>query len=245
MTLNDISCCPTEIIKDLITHSNLRKGSKILEIGSDNGTITNLLTNKGFIITCNESNKELIDIAKSNISDLNISYVEGNFEEQIFGKRKYDLVLANESFESIPQPIGYIKCHEVLKDEGHLAIIWNISLINNSEINKELPKIFNKYSEIVDYVDYKECKERIDKLSNDLYKTGIFTKPRIYQKAWSKEYTIEEYLDLINTNIKFDEVVKTKTYNDIKDLNLINNGRIKQDYLTVLFISKRRLLYIN
>jgi len=227
MTLNDISCCPAEIIKDLITHSNLRKGSKILEIGSDNGTITNLLTNKGFSITCNESNKELIDIAKSNISDLNVSYVEGNFEEQVFGKRKYDLVLANETFESIPQPIGYIKCHEVLKDEGHFAIIENICLSN-------------EFESIADFVSETECKDRMDKISNALYSTGIFSKPRVYKKAWSKEYTVDEYFAFLLT---FDSFMSkdTETKKGIyEELSSKYKGKIRVDYLTILYISKKR-----
>src|SRR5260221_7194441 len=117
-------CYPDELFSALIDATDLHKGAKLLEIGPGTGQATKSLAKKGFDITAIELGVALAEVAKYELRDhKKVKIITGAFEEITLPATSFDLVFAATSFHWIEPSLKYFKTHEVLKSNGHLAII--------------------------------------------------------------------------------------------------------------------------
>jgi ubiquinone/menaquinone biosynthesis C-methylase UbiE len=115
---------PDDLFSALIDVTGLHRNSKLLEIGPGTGQATRSLAEKGFEITAIELGAALAEVARHELRDhKNVRVITGAFEEAILPEASFDLVFAATSFHWIDPSIKFSKTHQVLKPDGHLAII--------------------------------------------------------------------------------------------------------------------------
>ena len=143
-------CYPEELFSALIDATALDKSAKLLEIGPGTGQATKSLAKKGFDITAIELGVALAEVAKYELRDYNnVQIITGAFEEMTRPGTSFDLVFAATSFHWIDPSLKYLKTHEVLKSNGHLAII------HTNHISDERGDTFFKVSQpIYDRYDF-------------------------------------------------------------------------------------------
>lgn len=234
---------PQEIIDSLISVTEITEGSDLLEIGCGSGKATEQLTGNGFKILGIDPGEDLVRIGNERFKNENINFIKGRFEEHDFGQKKFDVVYAAQSFHWVPQPIGYKKCADVLKDNGYLALFWNMYVHNDNDTDKELLEISKRYGGIADFVTKTECESRINSIVSQIVDSKLFEEPTVIRKLWQQDYTSDELYGFALTGNRFmqnSDEDKQKAYNDIVALAEKNGGIIERPYLCALYIAKKK-----
>lgn len=173
----------------------------------------------------------------------NINFECGRFEELEPVDEKYDVIFAAQSFHWVPQPIGYQKCADMLKDNGYLALLWNMYLVNDNDVDNDLLKLSNKYGGFADFVNEEQCKTRISSIVNAIESNGLFESPQVYKHLWKQEYTAEEYYGFVLTGNRFLQLpdeVKDTARKEIEEHANKFGGKIVRPYLCVLYLARKK-----
>lgn len=222
---------PQEIIDLLISVTEITKGSDLLEIGCGSGKATEQLTGNGFNILGIDPGEDLVRIGNKRFKNKNVKFVKGRFEEYDFEQKKFDVVYAAQSFHWVPQPVGYQKCADVLKENGYLALFWNMYVLNDNDTDKELLEISKRHGGIADFVTEAECESRINSIVSQIVDSNLFEKPTVIRKLWQQKYTADEFYGFALTGNRFMQnsgVDKQKAYNEIVALAEKNSGIIER-----------------
>ena len=234
---------PEEIIDSLISVTGITEGSDLLEIGCGSGKATEQLTGNSFNIFGIDPGEDLVRIGNERFKNENVNFVKGRFEEYDFGQKKFDVIYAAQSFHWVPQPIGYQKCADILKDNGYIALFWNMYVLSDNDADRELLEISKRYSGIADFVTETECENRITAIVSQIVNSELFEKPTVIRKLWKKNYMADEFYGFALTGNRFmqnSDKDKQKAYCDIVALAEKNGSIIERPYLCVLYIAKKK-----
>ncbi len=234
---------PKEIIDSLMSVTGIIEGSDLLEIGCGSGKATEQLIGNGYNILGIDPGEDLVRIGNERFKNENVQFVKGRFEEFDFEEKKFDVIYAAQSFHWVPQPIGYKKCADVLKDDGYIALFWNMYVLSDNDADEELFEISKQYGGIADFVSESECENRIDCIVSQIVDSNLFEKPTVIRKRWKQNYTADDFYGFALTGNRFmqnSDEDKKKAYNDIVALAEKNGGIIERPYLCVLYIAKKK-----
>lgn len=235
---------PREIIKKIVSSTHVNPHSKLLEIGAGSGKATALFEPYGLDILCIEPGENLVRNGRIKFSEFeNIKFEVGRFEEIDLPERQYDVIFSAQAFHWIPQPIGYEKCAYTLKDNGYLALFWNMYITYDNELDHELLELSNKYGGFSDFLSSEGCEKRIDSIVAGIENSGYFNTPEVHRVLWNHVYTAEEYFGFVNTGNSFvqkSEEEKANAFNDIKKLAEKHGGSIHRPYLCVLYLASMK-----
>lgn len=235
---------PMEIVNKIITTTNINKFSRLLEIGAGSGKATELFAPNNFNIFCVEPGENLVRNGRIKFSKFdNIKFEVGRFEELDLSPKQYDVIFSAQAFHWIPQPIGYEKCVYSLKDNGYLALFWNMYITYDNDLDNELIDISNKYGGFADFLSVDGCEKRIASITSGIENSGYFNTPEVHRVLWNQVYSAEEYFGFIQTGNSFvqkSEEEKTNAYCDIKKLADKHGGLINRPYLCVLYLSSKK-----
>lgn len=152
---------PDQLIRDVIDNTGISPGDKLLEIGAGTGKATLPFAQKGFHIHCVEPGQNLAGILIQKCSCFSSVSVDiESFEQWTPPKdNKFDLIFCAQAFNWIDPDVRYKKCHQLLKDNGCLALFWYggandswESDIMASGLFQE-PQIFSYHSEFTSDVE--------------------------------------------------------------------------------------------
>jgi cyclopropane fatty-acyl-phospholipid synthase-like methyltransferase len=232
---------PEDIINRIISEANLTVGSKLLEIGSGSGKATYQFADYGFEIFCVDPGADLIQRAAKRFQGKNISFAVSRFEDYAAPPEYFDTIISAQAFHWIPKPEGFGMCAATLKSGGYLFPFWNIEIIYDSDLDKELLATIDKHKAYTSTQSKADHRKRMETISSEIADSGFFTKPEIVLSHWEKTYTADDYFGFALTgNIFVQQSDETKQafYNDLKDLEAKYNG-IKRHYTCELYIAKK------
>jgi SAM-dependent methyltransferase len=138
-------------IQDIIKKANLSPKDRLLEIGPGTGKATVQFAKEGFRVHGVESGEDMAAILKEKcLVYPKVSVDITPFEDwHCPDGVRYDLIFSAQSFHWIDKNIKYRKCHELLKDNGHLVLFWynpcDDKLPATKEIEEKINKIIEKY----------------------------------------------------------------------------------------------------
>ncbi len=234
---------PTEIV-DIIASSMESSASKVLEIGCGTGQITRPLAEQGYSITALEPGDELSILARRKLKAYpNVDVVEASFETWPGQKASFDLVLSAQAFHWIEPDYGCKKAAAVLKPGGAIALVWNLTVPQDTPLHQAIRPIYKAYfpksptdARNIALVDKAEnCK-------NALSRCDGFADMRVYRHRWDKVYTGENYLKLLHTystHRTLPEPSKSAFFKAITHEIEQAGGFVHQQYETLLLIASR------
>ena len=235
---------PIEIVNNIITRTSINYDSKLLEIGAGSGKATELFAPFKFNIYCIEPGENLVKNGKIKFSEFsNITFEVARFEELDLLPNQYDVIFSAQAFHWVPQPLGYEKCAYTLKDNGYLALFWNMYITYDNELDTELVEISKKYGGFADFLSSDGCEKRICSIAKGIEDSGYFNTPNIQRVFWNQVYTADEYFGFVQTGNSFvqkSDEEKLKAYNDIKNLAKGHGGVINRPYLCVLYLASKK-----
>ena len=234
---------PKEIVDSLISVTGISEGANLLEIGSGSGKATELFVDKGYQILAVDPGQDLVKRGNERFGGKGVSFEVGRFEEFDLKEQYYDVIYAAQSFHWVPQPVGYEKCAYALKDNGYIALFWNMYILYDNELDKEILELSNRYGGMADFLEEEDCEKRIGTIVKGIEDSNLFESPIVVRQLWKQTYTADEYYGFALTGNRFmakSDEEKARAYKDIVDLAEKHGGVIERPYLCVLYVAKKK-----
>ena len=168
-------------------------GVQTIELAKlSNGRIIALDNHQAFLdkLIRNAKEEELLD----NIVPTNISMLDMDFEEN-----KFDIIWSEGALYFMGFQNGLRRCHQLLKNDGFLAVTEIVYLVNNPPA--PLIQYFEK-----EYPDIKPVKDKIDLIENERF--HLITNFTLPESSWLDCFYLpmEEELTRLNKKYKSNKI---------------------------------------
>lgn len=232
---------PNELVEELIDLSQLKTTDKILEIGCGTGQITIDFIKRGYEIIAIEKGEFLSRIAKKNIKQYGIGKIINSKFEEWITTEKFKLMISAQAFHWIDKKKGIDKTINLLNDNGSIGLIWNVDKSQKTDFWKQTGEIYDRY------LPKKKGQRSMEETINENWdyicnrKDLVDFEKRDYQ--WSKLYSKEEYLGLLNTfspHMSMEEDEREKFFTEIESIISTMNNQVLKHYKTVLLFATKK-----
>lgn len=237
---------PEQLIKDIISKTQLTSNARLLEIGAGTGKATVQFAEKGFTIDCIEMGENLAEVLKFNCKEYpNVKVDVSTFEEwEPEAYNIYDIVYCAQAFHWIDKDIKYIKAHSLLKDNGYLALFWyqnsdeTSEVLNeiNSMIKSYIPDFFDNEVEKGSYIESREMRRL------EIIESRLFNNPEIIEYTVDSLLDVDTYIQSISTYSRFAVLtneLQTKISEEIRRIITNNGGYVKSIIAYTLYLAKK------
>jgi SAM-dependent methyltransferase len=233
---------PAELVEDIIHHSGIQPEGRILEIGSGTGKATILFAQRGYTILCLEPGQNLIEVARENLKPYpNVRFARARFEEWKADQGKFELIISAQAYHWVPEEVRYEKTANVLKQDGHLAVFWNMYPGAEGEIIQELDQVYRKRApELVK--PETPFEQLVESRANSLRESAYFKSVVVRRYPWSTRYETKEYLGLLNTysdHLRLSESRRRVLFEEIAETIERHGGFFERPYLAVVYMAQR------
>jgi ubiquinone/menaquinone biosynthesis C-methylase UbiE len=190
---------PDELFDKLVDVTGLRPGSNLLEIGPGTGQATVPMAKRGFHITGIELGEHLADVARHALSHYpRVKIITGAFEDAELPPHSFNLVYSATAFHWIQPEVKFIKAHQLLVPEGHLAVIHtnHVSDEHGDAFHHAVQPIYDHYwpSSKEPFVLPKASELKPPDWDEHLFRAIYF-----HVFPMSIRYDAQRYIDLLST----------------------------------------------
>ena len=236
---------PEALFDSLIKVTNLQDSAHLLEIGLGTGQATEPLAKRGYKITAVELGADLAEVAREVLKKYKrVEVVTGAFEDIEFPPESFDLVYAATAFHWIRPGFRFNKPYNLLKQNGHLAIIHthHVSDEAGDEFFFASQPIYKKYK-LYDQDDSFRLP-----LTSDLKPENLDEKffAPVFFKVFPLvvRYTAKEYAKLLATyspTLSMKPEMRVEFLKDISDLleETFGGSLIKQFAMPLTIVKKK------
>jgi ubiquinone/menaquinone biosynthesis C-methylase UbiE len=233
---------PPELIDSIITVSGIQPEERILEIGSGTGKATLLFAQRGLSILCLEPGQNLIEVATEKLKSYpQVSFERVRFEDWEASQGEFDMVISAQAFHWVPKEVRYAKAASVLKQQGHLALFWNMHPDTEGEIGCDLSQVYRK--RVPELIKRNIPSEQlIQSRARSLSECGYFEEVVVRTYPWSARYKTKDYLGLLNTysdHLRLSDQRRSVLFEEIAEVIEQHGGHIEKPYLAVLFMARK------
>ena len=194
---------PEELIRKIVEKAGLTEDSCVVEIGAGSGKATAQFVDYDFDLLCIEPGKDLADKGRERFKGRKISYVVSTFEACNLPERAFDAIISAQAFHWVEKPLGYELCARCLKPGGWLMPFWNIEIIRDTALDRELHEIIERYDAYTAVMKEDAYVQRVKRITAEIRDSGLFHEPEIIQVEWEKSFTAEEYFGYAMTGNVF------------------------------------------
>jgi len=235
---------PEQVFEDIISLSGIPSGKRILEIGCGTGQATVPFAQRGYQMLCLELGKDLAARARENLRDYpNVEIRRTSFEDWEPEVESFDLVISATAFHWIPPEMGCAKAARVLKKSGFIALFWNYHPRPYTGFFRAVQSAYQRA--LPDWQDPDKGPSDEDKIrarKEQIDATGLFGPVTVRQYRWSKCYSSDQYLKLLETYSDYRSLPddrKRVLYDGVREVMNQFGGTVTRPYLTVLFHAPR------
>jgi ubiquinone/menaquinone biosynthesis C-methylase UbiE len=120
---------PREVVAAAMKLADLRDGSRVVEVGSGTGKLTEELVTCGLRVDAVDPGPNMIALARRRVrgSDL-VHFHVGRFEEVELPEGRFDALFAASSFHWVDPQLGWAKAARVLRPGGTVALIQPVGV---------------------------------------------------------------------------------------------------------------------
>jgi protein-L-isoaspartate O-methyltransferase len=235
---------PAALIEDVIELANLPESATILEVGTGTGKATIPFAERGYTIHCIEPGKKLAAVAAKNLQAYPRVTIETvKFEDWTLREAEFDLIISAQAFHWVSPEIGYPKAAQALKAGGHIAVFWNFAPTpEHNEMFQALDEAYQTFAPPMVWRQQTSLESLMQKRENNLLNSQCYTDLIIKHYPWVAEYTIEQSLNLLNTQSDYrclPESNQTDLADAIRDILEVHGGVFVKPYLSALFFAKK------
>ena len=193
---------PDEVYQEINSIKHFSKDSTILEIGAGNGVATKEIWKHWQPkITALEPGLNLLTIAKSAFANNpKVSFVNTEFENYTHEPCAFNGIVAATAFHWLNIKSKYRQCHDLLKDDGVLALYWNNYGIGDPDVEQKIHALYQKFG-FPDSDKNREqvLSEKVEQRRIEIEQSGFFTicAHRLISKDY--RYPTERYIGLLKT----------------------------------------------
>jgi SAM-dependent methyltransferase len=145
---------PLEILNFLKEKNIIAKDTVIADVGSGTGILTKIFLDNGNRVYGIEPNKDMREAAENILKHYNNFYsIEGSAEATGLEENSIDLIIAGQSFHWFDVELTKIEFKRILKEDGHIIILWNSRKKSNNEFSQAYENLISTYGK-----DYKQVR---------------------------------------------------------------------------------------
>lgn len=137
---------PAEFYERIINLGYCKEGQKILDLGTGTGVLPRNMYKYGAKFTGTDISENQIKYAKALSKGLDINYIVSSAEELSLPDKSFDVVTACQCFMYFDKKVILPKLHRILKDNGHLLILYMAWLPYESDIAETSEELVLKYN---------------------------------------------------------------------------------------------------
>lgn len=243
---------PISMYNDIKEFCNISSKTQLLEIGTGSGIATEEIAKLEPDIVTVEPGENLVEVAKKNLSEYhNIKFICDTFENCVFGKKEFDIILAATTFHWLEKESKYYECYKYLKDNGFLVLFWNSFCRENSQVMREIDEVYAK--NLFDTYERKAdvnsgVLDKVIKREQEIIQNEYFYISALKRYKTEYKYDSDTYVALLNTYpkiIKLKPDVREKFLAEIKEVIKRNGNSITIPILTSLYICRKREQFTN
>ena len=239
---------PVELFDELIIAANLPAGARLLEVGCGTGKATIPLAERGFKITALELGAQLAATARRNLAGYDlVKVVQQPFEtwRPRVGER-FDLVFSATAWHWIDPAVGYERAWHALRPGGYLAI-WTASHVlppeDGDPFFREIQDVYDEIGENLPPGAQFPVPGSLPTDRTVIEGSGRFAVTLAREFIWSRRYTAEEYIALLDTfsgHIAMAGWQRDRLYGEIRRrLAARPDGMLRRHWGAVLQLARR------
>jgi len=120
---------PREIVAAAVERAGLGFGSRVVEVGSGTGKLTEELVAFGLRVEAVDPGRKMIAFARRRVRDSDlVRFHVGRFEEVSLPEQRFDAVFSASAFHWIDPGLGWAKAAALLRPGGTVALLQPISV---------------------------------------------------------------------------------------------------------------------
>jgi hypothetical protein len=153
----------------------------------------------------------------------------------------YDLFLSAQAFHWIDPAYGFARAAELMKTGGAIALVWMVDRSQESAFWQATTPIYNPYNPQTSSGNL-PLETKVDLYRQALSTSRQFVDMREVRKEWSKRFSGDEYLKLLQTfsdHRAMPEPNKSRFFGAISQVIAQMGGEVTRDYGTLVFLAKK------
>lgn len=237
---------PDELIEDVVSLSGMPEGGRVLEIGCGTGQATLPFARRGYAMLCLDAGRNMAALAAEKCRPYpNVRVLPVSFEDWPLEPAAFDLVISATAFHWISPEIGYSKAVSALRNDGALAVFWNMDTRPRGPLFRALQEAYRKHvPELAEaYAGRKPCETLVQEREGEMRATGLFRNVAVKRYPWSARYSADEYLRLLSTysdHCRLPEETKRRFFDDVARVIDRFGGVVVKPYLSVCYIARKK-----
>ncbi|MDF2723887.1 MAG: putative methyltransferase [Paenibacillus sp.] len=237
---------PERLFDELVELTRLQPQSRALEIGCGTGIATLPMAKRGMAITAVERGADMAAVARSHLAGYpNVNVEVDSFESWLPPADKFDLVYSATAFHWLLPEVRYVKCADILRPGGYLAIIrYDHVAGGDTSFFNQVQSCYEAYMPGTPKNLRLQNHEDISPDTAELEASGLFELPVVSRYVTEETYTTEQYIDLLSTysnHIMLDTANRERLFDCIRSLiNRQFNGSITKCYLHEVILARKR-----
>ena len=237
---------PAELIEDTIAISAIPAGGRVLEVGCGTGQATMPFAARGYRMLCLDIGEQLIALARQKFHAYpSVEFAVAAFEDWPLQERAFDLLISATAWHWVPPEIGYAKAARALKAGGAIAIFANHHPAPSTGFFVANEPI---YRSIVPEWQQPDTRPAPDEQGQTtaawIDRTREFEPVVTKRYSWSRDYTRDEYIQLLNTysnHLSLEPKRRARLHAALgKLIDDEFGGVVARPYLSTLYLAKKK-----
>ena len=140
---------PDSLLDVAIERGNLGPGSRVLEVGSGTGKLTESLVRRQLTVDAVEPGSNMVATARKRLGPGDaVTFHLGRFEDVALPESAFDAVFSASAFHWVDPEVGWAKAASLLRVDGLLALLIHRTLRNEqtAEVQDELLEVLRKHA---------------------------------------------------------------------------------------------------
>jgi len=236
---------PHELINRAVEVAQLPKDAIILEVGCGPGNATTSFAKLGFSMVCIEPSQSASQLAIANCANYpNVEILNTSFEECLLDKEQFHAILAANAWHWMPPDIKYEKAATLLKNNGYLILLWNLTPQLPEQVYQALnEEVYQVHGlGLAKYEDRETQEEILAALGQNVIDSGLFNNLVSEQIVCEVTYSIDDYLMLLSTFSNYrvlEPQQKDPVFNGLREVLARNGTSITVSYLSAVQVARK------
>jgi trans-aconitate methyltransferase len=238
---------PAGVFADVAEIAALHSASRLLEVGCGTGHATIEFAQRGFQIDCIELGENMAAIARTRLAPFpRISIAVADFDLWT-STAHYDLIYAATAYHWLNPQTRVTRLANLLAPAGWLAV-WRNHHVHSTGASRNFHVAAQKvYERQAPSLAAKFCgllsAEEIPQPEKDEWRaSGLFRDVSARTYLWSRDYTAEEYVRMLNTHSDhrmLSEADRTRLFRELARLANEFGGSVTREYATILHMARK------
>ena len=232
---------PDAVINWILDRTNIESDDTLLEIGPGTGQATLKFAERGYRIRGVELGQNMADMLMQKVGQYNVTVDVGPFEKwHPEASFQTPLIYSATAFHWIDEDVRYHKTHDLLKDGGHLAILFN------SATDFKIAEVKQAYELLAQYDPNPERERGLrgeTRWVKEIADSGYFSLVDHLDYRWRMAVTKDRLTKAFCSQSDFlslDSEVKRELRPRIEEVFSSLDDEFESEYKTTVYLSKKK-----